>query len=492
LKMALTTAMNSKPAGCSREVWATELVLVNFELTFQKEKKHWLLSSKMGHKWLSKREDITPKIDRAIKKAARYVMLVTTNYERPPEEDYSSSDDEAVMRKKLKKKATAQTHRDEMKKIAAEAEESRKAQLRAKWKKESFKIVKMMSGKDHHHNELEDMVFLNSSDEEDEEESLQDWERQRKAIVQPARKSVQFDRVVQTNAGDVYDVPLPPLKQSPSKKTKTMDRVAGGMGGRHLPSAYTPPSDEGVAAAIAQRREPTTQILGLKCSNLADPKMYVEVKPLCARHFLCRDPPAPPPGKKKRKKNSGGLGDAEEALNPSLVCVSHFGTQESQPVPICAGGAPPGYQADSFRFHISPHFTTARFNLYQAPHIPIGYVLIDLEEKANDLSGGDFKTFVADIIPTEGMGVDERMGRGGYFGQFAITLRKVLPPVTLKGGMLLDKENVSVNEVKQKTKNESRKSEEVGAKGREEDERQQQQQPSSGITHFGTLSERKS
>ena len=111
-------------------------------------------------------------------------------------------------------------------------------------------------------------------------------------------------------------------------------------------------------------------------------------------------------------------------LNPTLVCVSHFAKEESLPVQIFAGGAPPGYQGDSIRFHVSKEFSMCRINLYQTPDVSIGHVKFDLEDKIR-LCGhsSEFKTFVIDICPDD----TDFTAAGGYFGQFAMVCKVVFP-----------------------------------------------------------------
>lgn len=102
--------------------------------------------------------------------------------------------------------------------------------------------------------------------------------------------------------------------------------------------------------------------------------------------------------------------------------MAQFGKQESEPIAICAGGVPPGFQGDVLKVHFSKEFLQIRMKLYQTPNIPIGGVSLDLGEKlSRGLLGEEFKVFVVDIV-----GEDEEVGRkGGYHGQFAMMMRLV-------------------------------------------------------------------
>ena len=221
------------------------------------------------------------------------------------------------------------------------------------------------------------------------------------------RRSVTFDPIGHTNEGGKFGVPLPPDRQQQQQEPQ---RIV-----RDQRSTFAPgekidnPLDLGAVQRVLQRKKPAIHSMGLTSSENADRSKYVEIRPLCARHFICRQPPAVPGAK------------AEAApLRPTLVCVAYFGNEESDPISINAGGVPPGYEGDTVKVHNSSEFSKVRLNLFATPNIAIGTVTLDLAAgKFSDLDD-IFKLFVVDI-----MCPGEESRSGGYFGQFACHMRKM-------------------------------------------------------------------
>ena len=131
-------------------------------------------------------------------------------------------------------------------------------------------------------------------------------------------------------------------------------------------------------------------------------------------------------------------------MNPTLVCVAHFGQVESSPVRIFAGGTPPGYLPDVIRAHFSPHFSAVKFKLFQTPNIDIGNVDIDVREKMKELSRDD-KLFVFDISGPGGQA-------SGYFGQFAVTMKLVTGRMEQRGAKALNDKAARLETAKKKAK----------------------------------------
>ena len=77
--------------------------------------------------------------------------------------------------------------------------------------------------------------------------------------------------------------------------------------------------------AIQKARKPELHVMGLRDSVLSRNYCFVEIKVLCARHFISRQPPVPP----------GENGGVEQQLK--LICVSQFAASESKPGEHTAG-----------------------------------------------------------------------------------------------------------------------------------------------------------
>ncbi|GMI20780.1 hypothetical protein TrRE_jg114, partial [Triparma retinervis] len=412
LKLQLSETNKAKPIGCEKEFWATELVLVFFEKYHQRQQKQWELSDKVGRMWIGKRNGaLSERYDRAVRKrAARFLRMTIggdTWDERGEDDDVVDNDEEAELfyekERQFEEKAEEEAKRtwsrkntwssnDVVPKLTPEEEHRRKMQMQ-KWKKVSLGLAAKMTKKERHRNTMDEFFFLVDDEEEDGGEDGGDGGMERGRV---GRKSVTFDPVAGTNEGD----------QMLDKRLVNLPPSVGRVVRRHEKSAYAAEvaslNQSGAKRALA-KKEVTHHTLGLACSKYADKNVYVEIKPLCARHFICRQPP-PVPGE-------------ERGPEPvTLVCVAEFGRQQSDPVSICAGGVPPGYQGDVLRVHVSKEFSRVRMRLFQTPNIPIGGVGIDLEEKLKaGLLNDEFKMFVVDIV-----GEDEEVGsRGGYHGQFA-------------------------------------------------------------------------
>jgi len=418
LKCQLGRSLEAKPGGCEKEVWATMIVLEFFERYCPRLTAKWQLSAKIANMWIEKRSQhdsgevavVSKRFDEAVRKRARKFLKreLTSddsfwsayNYEESSSGEEESQNDEnrgvsSANSRGASAGPRAWSSNNWKRKCTAEEEHRKKLQVH-QWKKASFAILASMTGKERHENPLADFFMYDSIEGADS-----DGDAEKKVDrSSKLRRSVQFDPVAHTNEGDKEEVPLPPLK-------------AGGkfvVGGpqRHAKSSFQPVLEEKGAQKAANRdeRQPTVQSLGLKCSVGADRELYVEIKPLCARHFVLRQPPPVPGG-----------GEDAPLLNPTLVCVAHFGQVESSPVRIFAGGTPPGYLPDVIRAHFSPHFSVVKFKLFQTPNIDIGSVDIDVREKMKELNRDD-KLFVFDISGPGGQAK-------GYFGQLAVTMRLI-------------------------------------------------------------------
>jgi len=223
---------------------------------------------------------MSDKYDKAVRKRARRYLRLTIGgdtWDEREEEDNDSDADamifkqyqESTKKKKEGEERKAWSSNMTIPKTTPEEEHRKKIQIQ-KWKDISFAVAAKMTKKERHRNPLDEMFFM--VEEEDEEE-----EKKKKGIEGSVfHRSVTFDPVADTNEGDKRLVDLPP------------SAVVGVK--RHKKSVYDggAPLDQGGAKRALAKREVSHLTIGLTCSRHTDKNIYVEIKPLCARHFVCR------------------------------------------------------------------------------------------------------------------------------------------------------------------------------------------------------------
>lgn len=310
------------------------------------------------------------------------------------EQTYYNSDEEEIETRAAERRREADRLLRE-----TEVDEWRRKTLLAKWREKSFGVLAEMTGRDRHANpmkEVVEMLGMKCEDEDDNDEDNHDNDEN-------VRRSVNFDTIAKSNTGDLTTVPVPP--------------APGGAWSRYPAHALE---------ALESKRAPAFQAIGLDSSKSQKSK-FVELKVMCARHFISRQPPPPP-------NENGGV-----VQKVALLCVGQFAGRETKPVPLCAGGTPPGWKADILRFHHSEEYSELTLNFFQAPTVDVGKVRLNLTA----LSGltSEFKLFVFDL----GMGMGEKNLGGGYHGQVGIMVRRVVPvdkpKVKVKVKLPANKEN---------------------------------------------------